>query len=51
MAILRKLRVRSPNALDAAIRFALRCVSSHDCLDWFRHAVIVYLENYSKILT
>ena len=37
-AILRKLRVRSPNALDAAIRFAFRCVSAHDCLGWFHHA-------------
>ena len=32
-AILRNLRVRSPDALDTA-----RCVSPHDCLGWFRHA-------------
>lgn len=37
-ATLRKLRVRSPDALDSAIQFAFRCVSPHDCLAWFRHA-------------
>ena len=37
-AILRKFRVRSPDALDAAIRFAFRCVSAHDCLGWFHYA-------------
>ena len=37
-AILRKLRVRSPDALDAAIRSAFRCVSAHDCLGWFLYA-------------
>ena len=35
-AILRKLRVRSSDALDAAIRFALDQVSSDDCASWFR---------------
>lgn len=37
-ATLRKLRVRSPDALDTAIQFAFRCVSTPDCLGWFRHA-------------
>ena len=37
-AILRKLRVRSPDALDAAIRFAFRHVSPDDCSGWFRCA-------------
>ena len=37
-AILRRLRVRSPDALDAAIRSAFRCVSAHDCLGWFLYA-------------
>lgn len=36
-ATLRKLRVRSPDALDTAIQFAFHCVSQHDCLAWFRH--------------
>jgi len=35
-AILRMLRPRSPDALDAAIRFALSCASSADCVGWFR---------------
>ena len=34
-AILRKLRVRSPDALDAAIRSAFRLVSANDCAGWF----------------
>ena len=34
----RKLRVRSPDALDTAIQFAFRGVSPHDCLGWFRLA-------------
>ena len=33
-AILRKLRVRSPDALDDAIHFALNCVSAADCVGW-----------------
>ena len=37
-AILRKLRVRSLDALDDAIRFALNCVSADDCVGWFRCA-------------
>ena len=37
-AILRKLRLRSPDALDAAIRFAFRHVSPDDCSGWFRCA-------------
>ncbi len=37
-AVLRKLRVHSPAALDAAIRFAFRCVSAHDCIGWFFHS-------------
>ena len=37
-AVLRKLRVRSSNALDAAIRFALDQVSADDCAGWFRYA-------------
>ena len=37
-AVLRKLRVRSPHALDAAIRVALGQVSLHDCAAWFRCA-------------
>ncbi len=37
-AVLRKLRVRSPDALDAAIRFAFRHVSADDCSAWFRCA-------------
>ena len=37
-ALLRKLRVRSPGALDDAIRFALSCVSPDDCVGWFRCA-------------
>ena len=37
-AILRKLRVRSLDALDDAIRFALNCVSADDCDGWFRCA-------------
>lgn len=37
-AVLRKLRVRSSNALDAAIRFALDQVSADDCAGWFRCA-------------
>lgn len=34
-AILRKLRIRSLDALDAAIRFALDQVSTDDCAGWF----------------
>ena len=34
-AIWRKLRVRSPDALDDAIHFALNCVSAADCVGWF----------------
>lgn len=37
-AILRKLRVRSLDALDDAIRFAFYCVSADDCDGWFRCA-------------
>ena len=37
-AILRNLRVRSLDALDAAIRFALSCASANDCAGWFRAA-------------
>lgn len=35
-AILRKLRVRSPDPLPSAIRFAFSCVSANDCVGWFR---------------
>lgn len=34
-AVLRKLRVRSPHALDAAIRFALDQLFADDCDGWF----------------
>ena len=34
-AILRKLRVRSLDALDTAIRFALNCAAADDCPGWF----------------
>lgn len=34
-AILRKLRVRSPELLSSAIRFAFNCVSEDDCAGWF----------------
>lgn len=34
-AILRKLRIRSPDALDAAICFALDQISADDCAGWF----------------
>ena len=37
-AVLRKLRVRSPVALDAAICSAFRLVSAADCAGWFRCA-------------
>jgi len=37
-AILRKLRVRSLDALEPAIHFALNCVSPDDCAGWFRCA-------------
>ncbi|MBD5168914.1 MAG: transposase [Oscillibacter sp.] len=37
-AILRKLRVRSLDTLDAAIRFALNCASADDCVGWFHCA-------------
>lgn len=37
-AILRKLRVRSPDSLNAAIRFAFHSVSANDCRGWFRCA-------------
>ena len=37
-AVLRKLRVRSPDSLDAAIRFAFLSVSANDCRGWFRCA-------------
>lgn len=37
-AILRKLRIRSLDALDTAIRFALSCASADDCAGWFRCA-------------
>ena len=37
-AVLRKLRVRSPDALDAAIRVAFGRVSADDCAAWFRCA-------------
>lgn len=37
-AILRKLRIRSPDALNTAIRFALDQVSTDDCAGWFRCA-------------
>lgn len=37
-AVLRKLRARSPGALDAAIRCALDLVSADDCAAWFRCA-------------
>ncbi len=37
-AILRKLRVRSLDALEPAIRLALNCVSADDCVGWFRCA-------------
>ena len=33
-AIWRKLRVRSPDALDDAIHFALNCVSAADCVGY-----------------
>ncbi len=35
-AILRKLRIRSLDAPDTAIRYALRCASADDCDGWFR---------------
>ena len=37
-AVLRKLRARSPNALDTAIPVALSCATADDCAGWFRHA-------------
>lgn len=37
-AILRKLRVRSPDQLPSAIRFALCWASAVDCAGWFRCA-------------
>lgn len=37
-AILRKLRVRSLDVLDDAIRSALNCTSVDDCAGWFRCA-------------
>ena len=37
-AVLRKLRARSLDALNAAILFALNCVSADDCAGWFRCA-------------
>lgn len=37
-AVLRKIRVRSPDALDAAIRFALDQVPPDDCVGWLRCA-------------
>ena len=37
-AVLRKLRVRSLDALDAAVCFALNGVSADDCAGWFRCA-------------
>lgn len=37
-AVLRKLRARSPEMLDSAIRFALSCISADDCAGWFRCA-------------
>lgn len=37
-AVLRKLRVRSPDLLASAIRFALGCISADDCAAWFRSA-------------
>ena len=37
-AILRKLRVRSLDDLDAAISSAFSCVSEDDCAGWFRCA-------------
>jgi len=37
-AILRKLRIRSLDALEHAIRFVLSSVSSADCVGWFRCA-------------
>ena len=36
-AVLRKLRARSPDALDAAIPFALNRATADDCAGWFRH--------------
>ena len=36
-ATLRRLLVRSSDALDTAIQFAFHCVSPHDCFGWFRH--------------
>ncbi|MBD5102413.1 MAG: hypothetical protein HDT27_06940 [Subdoligranulum sp.] len=35
-AILRKLRIRSPDTLEPAIRRAVACVSPCDCAAWFR---------------
>lgn len=35
-AVLRKLRIRSLDALDPAIRFALSSISADDCAGWFR---------------
>lgn len=37
-SILRQLRVRSLDALDDAISFALSCASADDCAGWFRCA-------------
>ena len=37
-AILRKLRIRTPEALEPAIRKAVACVSASDCAAWFRCA-------------
>ena len=35
-AILRKLKARTPETLLAAIQLAFSCVTSSDCLGWFR---------------
>ena len=40
-AILRKLRVRSLDALDTAIRFALNCAAADDCPGWFHARLLL----------
>jgi len=47
-AILRKLHVRTLDALEPAIRAAIACVSSNDCAAWFAALVIAFFENCSR---
>ena len=37
-AVLKKLRIRTPDALEPAIQKAVACVSSSDCAVWLRCA-------------